>query len=174
MPKYGVFSGPYFPVFRLNTEKYGPEKSPYLDTFHAVSSIEQFLSTFSQNLKETTCDVLLFMIIKLSFWQKWFCYIYIPTNLANVLRAALLKHSLLLHKISLLSLPLKLAFFKYQKDNNKGLRSSNFALFSNPCLTLHVTSMSHTSFRVNLHSIVVRAQWALCLQQVPYLKCKWL
>ena len=34
--KYGVFSGPYVPVFRLNTEKYGPEKTPYLDTFHAV------------------------------------------------------------------------------------------------------------------------------------------
>ena len=27
--KYGVFFGPYFPVF-------GPEKTPYLDTFHAV------------------------------------------------------------------------------------------------------------------------------------------
>ena len=48
--KYGVFSGLYFPVFGLNTEiyeanlciqsehtgKYGPEKTPYLDTFHAV------------------------------------------------------------------------------------------------------------------------------------------
>ena len=43
---YGVFSGPYFPAIRLNTErykvlspsaeKYGPEKTPYLDTFHAV------------------------------------------------------------------------------------------------------------------------------------------
>ena len=27
--KYGVFSGPYFSVL-------GPEKTPYLDTFHAV------------------------------------------------------------------------------------------------------------------------------------------
>ena len=36
MSKYGVISGPYFPVFGLNTEKYGPEKSPYFDTFHAV------------------------------------------------------------------------------------------------------------------------------------------
>ena len=55
MSKYGVFSGPYFPAFGLNTEryavrrdteylsvfspnagKYGPEKTPYLDTFHAV------------------------------------------------------------------------------------------------------------------------------------------
>ena len=44
--KIGVFSGPYFPVFGPNTEiyfvfspntgKYGPEKPPYLDTFHAV------------------------------------------------------------------------------------------------------------------------------------------
>ena len=38
--KYGVFSGPYFPAFRLNTEIYGvnegkcgPEKTPYVDTF---------------------------------------------------------------------------------------------------------------------------------------------
>ena len=30
------FLGPYFPAFGLNTEKYGPEKYPYLDTFHAV------------------------------------------------------------------------------------------------------------------------------------------
>ena len=28
--KYGVFSGSYFPVFG-----FGPEKTPYLDTFHA-------------------------------------------------------------------------------------------------------------------------------------------
>ena len=47
--KYRVLSGPYFTVFGLNTErylylsvfspntgKYGPEITPYLDTFHAV------------------------------------------------------------------------------------------------------------------------------------------
>ena len=47
--KYGGFSGPYFAAFGLNTEryelspvfspntgKYGPEKTPYLDTFHTV------------------------------------------------------------------------------------------------------------------------------------------
>ena len=34
--KYGVISGPYFTVFRLNTGKYGPEITPYFDTFHAV------------------------------------------------------------------------------------------------------------------------------------------
>ena len=35
--KIRSFSGPYFPVFSLNTGKYGPEKTPYLDTFHAVT-----------------------------------------------------------------------------------------------------------------------------------------
>ena len=36
MSKYGIFSGPYFSVFSLNTGKYGPEKAPYLDNFHVV------------------------------------------------------------------------------------------------------------------------------------------
>ena len=36
MAKYGVISGPYFPVFSQNTEKYGPETTPYFDTFHVV------------------------------------------------------------------------------------------------------------------------------------------
>ena len=39
MSKYEVFSGPYFPALIPNTEKYGPGKTPYLDTFHAVGSI---------------------------------------------------------------------------------------------------------------------------------------
>ena len=30
------FSGPYFPVFSANKGKYGPEKTPYLDTFHTL------------------------------------------------------------------------------------------------------------------------------------------
>ena len=36
MFKYGVFSGPYFPVFSPKTGKYGLEKTPYLDNFHRV------------------------------------------------------------------------------------------------------------------------------------------
>ena len=51
MSKYGVISGPNFPVFGLNTEiylfspitrKYGPEITPYLDTFHAMKAMLQF------------------------------------------------------------------------------------------------------------------------------------
>ena len=33
-----VYSGQYIPVFGLNTGKYGPEITPYLDTFHAVQN----------------------------------------------------------------------------------------------------------------------------------------
>ena len=40
MSKYGVVSGPYFPVFSVNTGKYGPEITPYLDTFHAVGALK--------------------------------------------------------------------------------------------------------------------------------------
>ena len=57
MSKYGVFSGLYFPSFGLNTVrmqdnkvfspnagKYRPEKTPYLDTSHAVQVKELLLS----------------------------------------------------------------------------------------------------------------------------------
>ena len=36
--KYGAFFGSCFPVFSPNAGKYGPEATPYLDTFHAVQS----------------------------------------------------------------------------------------------------------------------------------------
>ena len=35
--KIRSYSGPYFPAFSPNVGKYGPEITPYLDTFHAVS-----------------------------------------------------------------------------------------------------------------------------------------
>ena len=48
--KYGIFSGPYFPVFSPNTAKYGPEKTPNLDTFHsALVILKDFLSLFRIN-----------------------------------------------------------------------------------------------------------------------------
>ena len=40
--KCGVFSGPYFFVFGLNTRKYGSEKTPYLDIFHSVKELSIF------------------------------------------------------------------------------------------------------------------------------------
>ena len=54
MSKYGVISGPFFPVLGLsrrdteylsvfspNTEKYGPEITLYLDTIHAVVALNR-------------------------------------------------------------------------------------------------------------------------------------
>ena len=43
MSKYGVISGPYFPVFGLNSGKYGPEITPYLNTFYAVKQIVGYI-----------------------------------------------------------------------------------------------------------------------------------
>ena len=60
VPKYGVISGPYFPIFGLNRErygvfspntgKYGPEITPHLATFHAVipKSIKERVPTWGE------------------------------------------------------------------------------------------------------------------------------
>ena len=49
MSKYGVLSGSYFPAFGLNTGKYSPEKTPFLDTFHTVQgSSPKFTSNIQQ------------------------------------------------------------------------------------------------------------------------------
>ena len=37
MTKYEGFSGLCFPVVRLNIGKYGPERPPYLETFHVMA-----------------------------------------------------------------------------------------------------------------------------------------
>ena len=82
--KYGVISGPYFPVFGLNTEiyevnlriqsgKYGPEISPYLGTFHAVlytSYIRLILDVY---------------LLRLLIWCKY--YMTIKPNFKDVKRS---------------------------------------------------------------------------------------
>ena len=47
--KCGDFSGPYFSVLSPNTEKYRPEKMPYLGTFHAVIGKDMFF-VYSKHL----------------------------------------------------------------------------------------------------------------------------
>ena len=64
--KYGVISGPCFPTFELNTEryeislriqlhagKYGPEITPYLSTFLAVSTSQNHSKVWITLLKIT-------------------------------------------------------------------------------------------------------------------------
>ena len=54
----------YLCVFSPNTEKHEPEKTPYLDTFHAVS-----FTTFSLNsFKILSC---LRLILRYSIFHKW-------------------------------------------------------------------------------------------------------
>ena len=58
--KYGVISGPYFHVFSPNTGKYGPEITPYLDTFHAVNFVSKY-----QKILSKACN------FYLAFFQTW-------------------------------------------------------------------------------------------------------
>ena len=49
--KYEIFFGPYFPVFGLNTGKYRPEKTLYLDTFHAVEALGKSTAKWKDSAK---------------------------------------------------------------------------------------------------------------------------
>ena len=60
MSKYGVISSPYFPVFKLNTRKYGPEVTPY---FHVVRISETGNSIANLENKSSEED---FMIMQYS------------------------------------------------------------------------------------------------------------
>ena len=49
--KNGVFSGPYFPVFGLNSGKFAPKKTPYLDTFQRVNLSVTRFSSVSESVR---------------------------------------------------------------------------------------------------------------------------
>ena len=55
MSKYGVYSGSYFFVFCPNTGKYGPEVTPYLETFHAV--VVSLIICWFTTLFRSSCPV---------------------------------------------------------------------------------------------------------------------
>ena len=80
--KYGVISGPYFPVFGLNTGKYGPEITPYLDTFHAVrqvgfhrggvtSLINYFLKTYLELSQKSKMTHFAKIALLTMLWLPW-------------------------------------------------------------------------------------------------------
>ena len=45
MPRYVVFPSLQISVFSRNTGKYGPEKTPYLDSFHSASFSQSHFET---------------------------------------------------------------------------------------------------------------------------------
>ena len=68
MSKYGVFSGPYFPVLGLKTRKYGPEKTPHLYVSHVVITSKPHLplslawpNLTTHSKLTTTYDLFLFV-----------------------------------------------------------------------------------------------------------------
>ena len=77
--KYGVFSGPYFPAHRLDTGKYGPEETPYLDSFHAVNAPSKKIDRFLLNLLKITISQFSFtsfvpaaiLICAFNVWPTW-------------------------------------------------------------------------------------------------------
>ena len=48
--KHGVSSGPYFPVYSPNMGKCGPEKTPYMDTFHEVQMTIDVNKRYKENI----------------------------------------------------------------------------------------------------------------------------
>ena len=76
--KYKVLSGPYFAVLGLNTGKYGLQKTPHLDTFHAVFVCNVPLPVH--------CTIIYEIVFKLvpdnlgSFW------VIIGTNSSNIFK----------------------------------------------------------------------------------------
>ena len=86
--KYGVISGPYFPVFRLNTEiyiifnpntgKYGPEIFLYLDTIRAVifTSVLSHIFNFSFSLIISLIPILLACYISSSCLCRFFKFFF--------------------------------------------------------------------------------------------------
>ena len=65
MSKYGVFSGPYFAIFGLNTGKYGPEKTLHLETFYAVYVLHLY-SLFLRLITNNFSGLKMFGLIKLN------------------------------------------------------------------------------------------------------------
>lgn len=51
MFKCGDFLGLYFPVFGLNSGKFAPKKTPYLDTFQGVNLSVTRFSSVSESVR---------------------------------------------------------------------------------------------------------------------------
>ena len=95
MSKYGAISGPYFPAFGLNTERYevskylsvfspnagkcGPEITPYVETFHAMLGLVIVIIVFDSDRTSSSATLLnyfriMYQSIFHSFSSDFFTY----------------------------------------------------------------------------------------------------
>ena len=87
-PKKGVFSGPYFPVFSPNAGKYGPGRTPSLDTFHTFGVLEYLnFCKFSENLtlaqdsQVSFNQINLMTLLSQKSIKKFYCLIATPQKI---------------------------------------------------------------------------------------------
>ena len=74
MSKYGVFSGPYFPVFGLNTEIYESQNGCFKKTEHVKFSEKRtFLTPWTFLTRRCACQG----VKKCSFFAKLTCFVFL-------------------------------------------------------------------------------------------------
>ena len=134
MSKYGLFSGPYFPTFGLNTEisvfsiqsesqyifrisvfspnpgKYGPEKTLYLDNFHAMNDLPS----------DTLSDTLFLKILNLlvSTFHLKFISAYVADRVEELFQTMAFTLKICLHFFDYHLQPLSQRIKSYIKDTN--------------------------------------------------------
>ena len=94
--KYGVISGLHFPVFGLNTGKYGPDVTPYLDTFHSVVPQASGFTLYEQHFRRAH-----------AIWSTWFDTLDESMISLTFLR----QYQSILPKYSFPLIPVKVAIF---------------------------------------------------------------
>ena len=83
---YHLHFTPSIPVFSPNTKKYGPEKTSYLDTFHAVQLIKIIQSSARENARSNSMCTAIIMA------YQW-CTFQIDLDLHSKLRMIFILNS---------------------------------------------------------------------------------
>ena len=89
MSKYRVISGPYFPVFGVNTGIYEPEITPYLDTLHPVPALNYVINKYLHTLPSSSVCFWLSSISTVSnvSFSFWFAVVESLSTLMTILSA---------------------------------------------------------------------------------------
>ena len=126
------FSSPYFPLFWLNTGKYGPEKSPYLDTFHAVYWPDKIPCSGSSTSCETILTTDSVKVLRLvADYNLWHSSIGTFVVSGTAYRHLILQFSVLfIMSLNYVNWKLKMAKQIYQMNEQNQVLGVNFFGFS--------------------------------------------